>query len=105
MMEENFRPVPWEINPIPTIFMDFKTGQGIFDNGQPFRSRISPGRKNHTLTDKLDSVRYEAPQSLNKVRIMFTGKVPATYRNTRHWLIVETPGWSADRGHWLGTPP
>ena len=104
-MEENFRPVPWEINPIPTIFMDFKTGQGIFDNGQPFRSRISPGRKNPTLTDKLDSVRYEAPQSLNKVRIMFTGKVPATDRNTRHWLIVETPGWSADRGHWLGTPP
>lgn len=103
--EPNFRPVAWEVSPYPTVFMDFKTGQGIFDNGQPFRADNLSGRKNPTLTDKLNSVRNAAPMSLQKVRIMFTGNVPPNDRNTRHWLIVQTPGWSAQRGHWLGTPP
>jgi len=99
------RPVFWSVNPVPTIFMDFKTGQGVFDTGQPFRSQVSPGRKNPTLTDKLNSALTAAPSSLDFIRIMFTGKIPPADRNTRHWLIVETPGWSAERGHWLGDPP
>lgn len=99
------RPVAWEIKPVPTIFMDFKTGQGVRDDGQSFRSQVSPQRKNPTLTDKLNSVIAITPSTVEFIRIMFTGKIPPADRNTRHWLIVETPGWSAERGHWLGDPP
>ncbi|MGP9587214.1 hypothetical protein ACT3TB_16315 [Micrococcaceae sp. AOP34-BR2-30] len=105
MTESSFRPQPWRISPVPTVFMDFTTGQGVLDNGHPIRSQISPGRKTPTLTDKLNSVAYAAGAGVEKVRIMFTGKVPPADRNTRHWLMVQTPGWSADRGHWLGNPP
>ena len=105
MTDRSFRPQPWSIKPIPTVFMDFTTGQGVLDNGQPFRSQTSPGRKNPTLTDKLNSVAHVAGPGVEQVRIMFTGKVPPADRNTRHWLMVQTPGWSADRGHWLGSPP
>lgn len=105
MSEENFRPQPWSVTPRPTVFMDYTTGRGVLDTGVPFRARISPGRKNPTLTDKLDSVAHVAGPSVEKLRIMLTGKVPAADRNTRHWLMVQTPGWSTEQGHWLGSPP
>lgn len=105
MASENNRPHPWRVSPIPTVFMDYTTGQGVLDNGNPFSSRISPGLKNPNLTDKLESVAYTAGPAVEKIRIMLTGKVPAADRNTRHWLLVQTPGWSAERGHWLGSPP
>lgn len=105
MTEESFRPQPWRVSPIPTVFMDYTTGQGVLDTGQPFRSHTSPGRKNPTLADKLDSVAHIAGPTVEKVRILLTGKVPPADRNTRHWLMVQTPGWSAERGHWLGNPP
>lgn len=90
---------------MPTVYMDYTTGQGVLDNGNPFRSRISPGLKNPNLTDKLDSVAYAAGAGVEKIRVILTGKVPPADRNTRHWLLVQTPGWTAERGHWLGTPP
>lgn len=105
MTESSSRPQPWRVSPVPTVFMDYTTGQGVLDNGQPFRSHTSPGRKNPTLTDKLNSVASVAGSSVDRVRIMLTGKVPPADRNTRHWLLVQTPGWSTERGHWLGSPP
>lgn len=105
MTGNSFRPQPWRVSPMPTVFMDYTTGQGVLDNGNPFRSRVSPGLKNPNLTDKLDSVAHMAGAGVEKIRIMLTGKVPPADRSTRHWLLVQTPGWTAERGHWLGTPP
>lgn len=105
MESQSFRPVPWRVSPIATVWMDFETGKGVLDNGTPFTSRISPGRKKPTLTDKLESVHSVAPPGIEKIRIMLTGKVPLADRETRHWLLVQTPGWNSERGHWLGSPP
>lgn len=96
------RPRPWKPKPIPTVFMDYVTGQGVLDNGASFKASILGRTKNPTLTDKLKSVDY-ASQGVDHVRIIFTGKVPPNDRNTRHWLLVETPGWVGQ--HHLGTPP
>lgn len=105
MSEGSFRPQPWQIRPMRTAFMDYVTGQGVLEDGTLFRSRISPGRKNPTLADKLETVAHIFRVDGPKIRIMLTGKVPPADRQTRHWLLVETPGWTAERGHWLGTPP
>lgn len=96
------RPKAWKPKPIPTVFMDYVTGQGVLDNGTPFKASILGRTKNPTLTDKLNSVHHLNP-NLDRVRIMFTGKVPPNDRNTRHWLLVETPGWEGQ--HHLDTPP
>lgn len=105
MSEGSNRPQPWRVSPIPSVFMDYTTGHGVLDTGATFKARISAGRKNPTLTDKLDTVAHIAGPAIPKIRIMLTGKVPPSDRQTRHWLLVQTPGWSAERGHWLGTPP
>lgn len=105
MESGNYRPQPWRVSKIATAFMDYTTGEGVLDSGHPFRSNISRGRKNPTLTDKLETVHSLAPAGIEKIRIMLTGKVPPADRNGRHWLMVQTPGWNADRGHWLGSPP
>lgn len=105
MSEKSFRPQPWKFRPVPTVWMDFTTGQGVLDSGASFRSHVSPGRKNPSLTDKLNSVAHAVGEADERVRIVLTGKVPPADRNTRHWLMVQTPGWSTERGHWLGSPP
>lgn len=105
MSEGRNRPQPWSITPIPTFYMDYTSGKGVFEDGRAFKSKTTPGRKNPTLTDKLDTVAYLAGPSVQRIRIMLTGKVPAAETQGRHWLLVQTPGWIADRGHWLGTPP
>lgn len=102
--EINYRPQPWAPKRVFTVYMDYTTGQGVQDNGTAFKTYIGGRTKNPTLTDKLNSAAYAAG-TLPEVRIMLTGKVPPNDRNTRHWLLVQTPGWSPDRGHWLGTPP
>lgn len=105
MSGDNYRPHPWKIRRVPTVFMDYTTGRGVLDNGQPFRADAGTGRKHPNLTDKLNAVSHMAGPGVERIRIMLTGKVPPNDRNTRHWLLVQTPGWSAERGHWLGTPP
>lgn len=93
------RPVPWSPRHIPTIWVDYTTGQGYTDNGQRVRTKIGENRKNPNLTDMLDTAAFH-----NAERIMFTGKVPKSEQgDRRHWLLVRTPGWKAN-GHWLKAP-
>lgn len=101
----DYRPRPWSPRRRFTLWMDYKTGQGVDSNGQPFKSEISPGRKHPTLRDKLETAARVAGPTQQRVRLMFTGAVPPNDRQSRHWLLVQTPGWSTPRGHWLGTPP
>lgn len=105
MPEGNFRPQPWQVSPIATAYMDYKSGNGVLDNLSTFRARVSPGRKNPTLTDKLETVAGLFGPTVERIRIILTGQVPPADRQTRHWLLVQTPGWTTERGHWLGTPP
>lgn len=98
------RPTPWHVKPIPTAFMDYETGKGVTSDGVPFTANITPGRKKPTLTDKLNTAAQLRVGGAPVTRILFTGKIPPNDRNTRHWLLVKTPGWETPRGHWLGTP-
>lgn len=101
----NHTPKPWSPRRRFTLWMDYKTGQGVDSNGNPFSPQISRGRKHPTLRDKLDTAARVAGPTEQQVRIMLTGAVPPNDRDTRHWLLVRTPGWVTPRGHWLGTPP
>lgn len=94
-----FRPTPFRhVGRIPTLWADYTTGQGVLGNGQRVQPKIGPRRKNPNLQDMLDTA-----ADVGAERIMFTGKVPAADQGQRHWLLVQTPGWSS-HGHWLGTP-
>ena len=94
-----YRPAPFRhIGRIPTLWADFKTGQGVMGNGQRVQPKIGPRRKYPNLQDMLDTAADAGAQ-----RIMFTGNVPTADQGQRHWLLVQTPGWKA-HGHYLGTP-
>lgn len=94
-----YRPAPFRhIGKIPTLWADYTTGQGVMGNGQRVQPKIGPRRKNPNLQDMLDTAADAGAQ-----RIMFTGRVPAADQGQRHWLLVQTPGWSS-QGHYLGTP-
>ena len=94
-----FRPVPFRhLGRIPTLWADYKTGQGVMGNGQRVQPKIGARRKYPNLQDMLDTAADAGAQ-----RIMFTGKVPLADQGQRHWLLVQTPGW-ASQGHYLGTP-
>ncbi|WP_181032613.1 MULTISPECIES: hypothetical protein [unclassified Arthrobacter] len=107
------RPRPYSPKRIETFYMDFQTGRGVTDSGATFTSRVSPGRKNPTLEDKLETVAALANQTQEAATIIFTGKVPKVEpgdlapgedAKSRHWLLVRTGAWESV-GHWLGTPP
>lgn len=109
----NTRPRPYSPRRIETFYVDFQTGRGITDAGTIFNSRISPGHKNPTLEDKLETVASLANQTQEQATIIFTGKVPKVEQGdvepgedgkTRHWLLVRTGLWESV-GHWLGAPP
>ncbi|MBO1269107.1 hypothetical protein J1902_14230, partial [Arthrobacter sp. PO-11] len=101
------RPKPYHFRSIPTLWVDYVSGRGVFSNGQAVRPKIGERRKNPNLLDMLDTA-----AEVGAERIMFTGTVPVNDREVRHWLLVQTPGWNAgwiDQagqmvGHWLGTP-
>ncbi|MBE7702178.1 hypothetical protein H9623_17955 [Oerskovia sp. Sa1BUA8] len=92
------RPTVWTPRQKRTVWLDFKTGRGITDNGSTVRPKIGERRKNPNLTDLLDTA-----QALGAERIMLTGKVPEVAPGKAHWLIVRTPGWTPG-GHWLNKP-
>lgn len=104
-MSTSYRPQPFAPPTLPTVYLDYTTGKGVDWDGRPFAAPISSRRKNPTLADKLDAVAAAVGPVAEKAKIIFTGKIPATERGQRHWLLVQTPGWVAPRGHWLGTPP
>ena len=107
------RPRPYSVKRIETFYMDYQSGRGVTDNGTTFTSRVSPGRKNPSLEDKLETVAALAGQAKEAATIIFTGKVPKIEpgdvepgedTKSRHWLLVRTGAWESV-GHWLGAPP
>ncbi|MER7074208.1 hypothetical protein ABT295_21040, partial [Terrabacter sp. NPDC000476] len=93
------RPAPWKVRPVPTVWLDYVTGVGVTDSGARVTPKIAGRRKRPVLVDLLDTA-----HNLSAERIMLTGKVPQQGLGEQHWLIAETPGWSAG-GHWLSSPP
>lgn len=94
------RPVPWHPKPIPTVWLDHKTGVGVDDSGASVQPRIGGRRKYPNLADLLDTALARGAQ-----RLMLTGPVPDPVPGQdKHWLVVPTPQWTP-LVHWLGTPP
>ncbi|MGO3090674.1 MAG: hypothetical protein ACTII7_13490 [Galactobacter sp.] len=93
------RPEPWKhAKDVPTIWVDYTTGKGVYSNGEAVIPKIGPRRKNPNLVDMLDTAAHYGAG-----RIMFTGKVPLAEQGQRHWLAVQTPGWD-NLGNWLNAP-
>lgn len=93
------RPTPYKnLKDPPTLWADYATGRGVLSNGQPIQPKIGARRKNPNLADMLDTAAHYGVE-----RIMFTGKVPLAEAGQRHWLLVQTPGWTS-LGHWLAAP-
>lgn len=93
------RPVPWNVRPVSTVWLDFTSGHGVTDSGARVQPMLRGRRKRPTLVDLLDTA-----HNLSADRIMLTGKVPAAEPGQPHWLIAETPSWTSP-GHWLSSPP
>lgn len=85
-------------SPIPTIWVDHRSGQGVTQDGTPVQPKIGPRRKNPNLTDLLDTA-----ASYGARRIMLCGERPEPAPGVRHWLLVQTPGWKPI-GHRLRVP-
>lgn len=78
---------------IPTLWLDYTSGQGVSSDGARVTPKIGGRRKNPNLTDMLDTA-----HSYGAKRIMLTGRVPSLREDVRAWLLVQTPGWKAS-GH------
>lgn len=86
---------------VPTLWLDYASGQGVTDDGAAAQRIIGRGRKTPNLTDMLDMA-----HSYGAKRIMLTGRVPSLRNNVRAWLLVQTPGWKVrSQGHRVNTPP
>lgn len=92
------RPTVYNYRPKRTVWLDYKTGRGLTDDGTTVRPKIGDRRKNPNLADLLDTA-----HALGAERIMLTGAVPENTPGKSHWLITRTPGWTAG-GHWLNKP-
>lgn len=77
-----------------TIWVDARTGQGVTSDGAAVRPVIRGQRKNPNLTDLLDTAANYGAR-----RIMLTGRAPEPTPGTRHWLLVNTPGWANTGSH------
>ncbi|WP_292911039.1 hypothetical protein [Microbacterium sp.] len=84
--------------PIPTIWVEHKTGRGVTQDGTTVQPKIGARRKNPNLTDLLDTAANYGAR-----RIMLSGERPEPAPGVRHWLLVQTPGWKPI-GHRLGVP-
>lgn len=105
MTASSTRPRVQRVGHMPTIWMDYTTGKGVRSDGQAFKALPRERRKRPNLEDKLEAVATEAGATARKVRIMFTGKIPAVNPGGKHWLNLISTNWPSPRGHWLGTPP
>lgn len=92
------RPLSYSYRQKRTVWLDYKTGRGVTDDGSPVRPKIGDRRKNPNLVDLLDTA-----HALGAERIMLTGAIPDPTPGKAHWLIARTPGWTAG-GHWLNKP-
>lgn len=84
---------------VPTLWLDYASGQGVTSDGAHATPKIGRGRKTPNLTDMLDMA-----HSYGAKRIMLTGNVPLLRENVRAWLLVQTPGWKP-LGHRIKEPP
>lgn len=89
MDEQETRPRAWTPKEVPTIWVDYATGQGVTREGTRLTPKLGERRKTPNLTDMLDTA-----ASYGAARIMFTGKIPAGEPGGRHWLLVQTPNWT-----------
>lgn len=87
-----------------TIWVDYRTGDGVTSTGRPVTGRISRGRKTSSLDDHLDTA---ATLQAQRVIIVNPPTAQDTERHKLHWLLQKTVNWKADphRGHWLEDPP
>lgn len=86
---------------LPTLWLDYVSGQGVTDDGARATPIIGRGRKTPNLTDMLDMA-----HSYGAKRIMLTGRVPSLRNEVRAWLLVQTPGWKQrSQGHRIKNPP
>ncbi|CAQ03343.1 hypothetical protein ACR8AL_07460 [Clavibacter sepedonicus] len=101
MSDIDYRPHGWTPKDVPTIWVDHTTGQGVTSDGTSVKPKIGQRRKNPNLTDLLDTA-----ASYGATRIMLSGRVPEPAPGVRHWLYVQTPGWTPGT-HWIGAgvPP
>ena len=99
MDDIDYRPKPWTPKAIPTVWLDQSSGRGVTDDGTTVKPIIGRGRKNPNLTDLL-----ETAASYGGHRIMLTGKRPEPAPGVRHWLLVQTPGWTPG-AHWINNGP
>lgn len=100
------RPGPQKPRHEPTVWLDFKTGQGVDDDGRPVEPIIIGRRKTPRLVDLLETARHHHAR-----RLMLCGAdLPS---NPSDWLLPDertaargidwTPGW-VDYGHYLEEP-
>jgi hypothetical protein len=61
----------------------------VKDNGERVRVKLGDGRQKPNLVDLLDTALDAGAE-----RIMLT-QPPAVTPGTRHWMLVQTPGWQA----------
>lgn len=83
---------------IATIWVDARSGQGVTQDGTQVSPKIGDRRQNPNLTDLLDTA-----ANYGATRIMLCGDKPEPAPGTRHWLLVQTPGWEP-LGHKLKAP-
>lgn len=96
------RPIPWKVQPLPTLWMNPTTGYAVDSDGRKITPIIRGRRKNPTLEDMLNTA-----HSAGIKRIVFVGKIPGRDRDNRHWFeSIDSQDWSEGK-HWItgGNPP
>ena len=89
MSDYEVRPRGMTPKEMPTIWVDYATGQGVTREGTRITPKLGERRKTPNLTDLLDTA-----ASYGATRIMLTGRIPEPAPGSRHWLIVKTPNWN-----------
>lgn len=94
------KPVPWTTRPLPTLWLNARTGTGVDNAGRPITPVIRGRRQNPNLEDILNTAQVEGIK-----RIILIGPIPERDRHGRHWFESDLDDWRHGQ-HWLsGGPP
>lgn len=92
------RPIPWKVEPLPTLWMNPATGYAVDTNGRKISPVIRGRRKRPILEDILNTAQVTGIK-----RIVLVGSIPGRERNGDHWFQqIDSPDWAQGR-HWLGS--